>query len=114
MSRPREDKDLSVSAAFVEEKMTGSIDSGLDFHFMRFLMRVAIPDGHDQMIECVKTAIECWPKNLPAHHIGVARELLASLERKKREAQAMAAAKTADTAFVAALAHDGEDRFVKE
>ncbi len=86
MRRPKEDEDLSIADAFVKEKLTGSVDTGIDFHYMRFLMRVAIPDGHDRIIACVRKSLESWPASLPPHHRELAEELIASLERKKLNA----------------------------
>lgn len=101
MIRPQEDQDLSIADAFVTEKRTSSLGGGIDFHYMRFLMRVNITEGHDKIIACVRQELESWPDHLSSHRL-LAEQLLASLERKK-----------ADFAFRSAPAHDGEDHFKK-
>jgi len=85
------DKDLSIAKAFVEEMKTASIDTGIEFHFMRFLMLVAVREGHDEMIARIRFRLDYWPRSLPEHHRELALELIASLERKKQEIEQAAA-----------------------
>ncbi len=80
------DKDLPVSEAFVEEMMAGSIGTSIDLHWMQFMLRVAVPDGHEKMIAHIRRRLEFWPHTLPPHHRELAEELIVSLERKKCEA----------------------------
>ncbi|MEQ1561217.1 MAG: hypothetical protein ABL899_00675 [Nitrospira sp.] len=104
-----DDEELSVAEAFIKEMKTASIDTGIEFHFMRFMMRVDIQTGHDELIALIRYRLGCWPNNLPQHHKKMAEELMRTVERKKLAVEA----KRADNSFVAALRHDGEGRFQK-
>lgn len=77
------DEELSISEAFIKEMLTASSDTGIEFHFMRFMMRVDIHEGHDELIALIRSRLECWPSHLPSHHKEMAEELIQILERKK-------------------------------
>ncbi len=78
-----DDEELSVSEAFIKEMRTASTTAGIEFHLMRFMMRVDIQDGHDELIALVRSRLECWPSRLPSHHKEMAEQLVQTLERKK-------------------------------
>jgi len=78
-----DDEELSISEAFIKEMRTASIDTGIEFHFMRFMMRLDIRTGHDELIALVHSRLESWPSRLPSHHKEMAEQLVQILERKK-------------------------------
>ncbi|HEY4509115.1 MAG TPA: hypothetical protein VJC13_02430 [Candidatus Paceibacterota bacterium] len=91
-ARSEFDKDLDWELAFVEELETCSVESYDDFHLGRFLLRAAIRKHHDLLIEAWKYRMGF----MRIMHQDLGRKVLASLERKKREAEARVAAKVAE------------------
>ncbi|MCX6701758.1 MAG: hypothetical protein NTX96_01000 [Candidatus Zambryskibacteria bacterium] len=104
----KEDQDLDWELAVIEELKTCSVDSGSNFHLIRFLKRAAVKKHHDELITAIRYYIQ-FLCNHPtfSHHVELINEVVTSLERKKREA----AMKVADATFVAAL-NDGEERYM--
>ena len=92
------DTNLSVGEALVREMMTASVDTGIDFHFMRFMKMVAITDRHDDLIAIIRVRLIHWPAKLPSHHKELAEELIVTIEAKKREAAK--AARETDLALI--------------
>src|SRR5512144_141929 len=87
-----EDKDLDWELAVVEELKTCSVDSSGVFHLIRFLKRAAVKKHHDELIATVKYYL---PFNEGTDLAELLNEAMASLERKKREAEEAAAQREA-------------------
>ncbi|MEK7135135.1 MAG: hypothetical protein AAB780_00315 [Patescibacteria group bacterium] len=102
------DTDLPTGKAILEEVMACSVDSGSSFHILQLICRVEITDRHDEIIAQIRLHIPFMVGQF-AHHVELAEEAIASLERKKKAVQT----KKNDAAFDEALGDDGHQVFYK-
>lgn len=100
----RTDKDLSSGQALVEQfnSMFVKGDPGF-YHLCCLIQRMAIEDSHDELIAAIESRRGDY--DLPSY-ASVAREAIASLERKKREAEAKKAPITPSAEFQQVMTAD--------
>jgi hypothetical protein len=79
------DKDLPLHQALLEVMGARSVDSDSQFALFVFVARVSVTEGHDELIELIRSRLQYLDRSYAAPTREAAWQAIASLERKKRD-----------------------------